>query len=81
MTNPIEIYQSATGETQVEVRFDDDTVWLSLQQMADIFRRDKSVISRHIKKILMMVSLIKIQLLQKMQQFKKKALDRVTMIC
>lgn len=36
MTNPIEIYQSATGETQVEVRFDDDTVWLSLQQMADI---------------------------------------------
>ena len=81
MTNPIEIYQSATGETQVEVRFDDDTVWLSLQQMADIFGRDKSVISRHIKKILMMVSLIKIQLLQKMQQFKKKALDRVTMIC
>lgn len=51
MTNPIEIYQSATGETQVEVRFDDDTVWLSLQQMADIFGRDKSVISRHIKKI------------------------------
>lgn len=51
MTNPIEIYQSPTGETEVEVRFDNETVWLSLQQMADIFGRDKSVISRHIKKV------------------------------
>lgn len=51
MTNPIEIYQSPTGETEVEVSFDNETVWLSLQQMADIFGRDKSVISRHIKKV------------------------------
>ena len=32
--NPIEIYQSADGQTQVEVRFDTDTVWLSQAQMA-----------------------------------------------
>ena len=51
MNNPIEIYQTATGDAKVEVRFDNDTVWLSLQQMADIFGRDKSVISRHLKKI------------------------------
>nr|WP_245872560.1 hypothetical protein [Avibacterium endocarditidis] len=48
MQNQIEIYQSQDGSTQVEVQFNQDTVWLSLQQMADIFGRDKSVISRHI---------------------------------
>ncbi|WP_409500459.1 RhuM family protein [Mannheimia glucosida] len=51
MTNPIEIYQSQDGKTQVSVQFDKETVWLSLQQMADIFGRDKSVISRHLRNI------------------------------
>lgn len=51
MQNPVEIYQTVDGDPQVEVRFEQDTVWLSLQQMADIFRRDKSVISRHLKNI------------------------------
>ncbi len=49
--NPIEIYQAQDGTTQVEVRFENDTVWLSLQQMADLFGRDKSVISRHLRNI------------------------------
>lgn len=35
----------------VEVRLEGDTVWLSLQQLADLFERDKSVISRHLKNI------------------------------
>lgn len=51
MTNPIEIYQSQDGKTQVSVQFDKETVWLSLQQMADIFGRNKSVISRHLRNI------------------------------
>lgn len=51
MKNPIEIYQSQDGKTQVSVQFDKETVWLSLQQMADIFGRDKSVISRHLRNI------------------------------
>ncbi|CAM3830295.1 RhuM family protein [Avibacterium endocarditidis] len=51
MQNQIEIYQSQDGSTQVEVQFNQDTVWLSLQQMADIFGRDKSVISRHLRNI------------------------------
>ncbi len=42
--NPIEIYQAQDGTTQVEVRFENDTVWLSLQQMADLFGRDKSAL-------------------------------------
>ena len=49
--NPIKIYQAQDGTTQVEVRFENDTVWLSLQQMADLFGRDKSVISRHLRNI------------------------------
>lgn len=51
MNNPIEIYQSADGQAQVEVRFGEETVWLSLQQMAEVFARDKSVISRHLRNI------------------------------
>lgn len=34
---------------KIEVNMKDDTVWLSLEQMAKLFDRDKSVISRHIK--------------------------------
>lgn len=48
MTNPIEIYQAKDGTTQVEVRFENDTVWLSQGQMATLFGRNQSVISRHI---------------------------------
>lgn len=51
MKNPIEIYQSQDGTTNIEVQFNQDTVWLNLQQMADIFGRDKSVISRHLRNI------------------------------
>lgn len=45
------IYQNEAGQTAVEVRLEKDTLWLSLQQIADLFGRDKSVISRHLKKI------------------------------
>lgn len=44
----IEIYKAAEGP-QVQVKFDGNTAWLTLQQMADLFERDKSVVSRHIK--------------------------------
>ena len=40
-------YQGESG-AQIEVRLDDDSVWLSLNQMATLFDRDKSVISRHL---------------------------------
>lgn len=45
------MYQTEDGQTKVDVTFDNDTVWLSLQQMADLFQKDKSTISRHIKNI------------------------------
>lgn len=49
--NPIVIYE--TGDTTVEVRLDanQQTVWLSLQQLAELFDRDKSGISRHLNNI------------------------------
>ena len=47
------IYQTEDGLTKVTVTFEEDTVWLSLEQMAQLFQRDKSVISRHIKKYIL----------------------------
>ena len=45
------MYTTEDGLTKIEVTFDEDTVWLSLDQMADLFQRDKSTISRHTKNI------------------------------
>lgn len=50
MNSSLEIYQS-DGEIQIEVRFENETVWLSLNQISSMFGRDKSVISRHLKNI------------------------------
>lgn len=47
----IVIFQSADGKVSVDARFDAETAWLSLDQMAALFERDKSSISRHIKNI------------------------------
>ena len=45
------IYTTEDGLTKVDATFDNDTVWLSLDQMAALFQRDKSTISRHIKNV------------------------------
>ena len=45
------IYQTEDGKTKIQVRLQDETVWLSLNQLAELFQRDKSVISRHISNI------------------------------
>lgn len=45
------IYQTEDGQTKIDVRMEDETVWLSLDQMAELFQRDKSTISKHIKNI------------------------------
>ena len=45
------MYTTEDGVTKVEVTFDNDTVWLSLNQIADLFQRNKSTISRHIKNV------------------------------
>lgn len=50
-SSEILIYQTEDGQTKIDVRVENETVWLSLNQMADLFQRDKSVISRHIKNV------------------------------
>lgn len=45
------IYTTEDGLTKIETTFDGDTIWLSVDQMAELFQRDKSTISRHIKNI------------------------------
>jgi hypothetical protein len=45
------LYLTEDGRTRLQVRLEGETVWLSLNQMVDLFQRDKSVISRHIKNV------------------------------
>lgn len=47
----IEIYESPDGDIRLNVQLEDETVWLTLDQMAFLFGRDKSTVSRHLKNI------------------------------
>jgi len=51
MNSEIIMYQTDDGLTKIEVTFDGDTVWLSVDQMAELFQRDRSVIGKHIRNI------------------------------
>lgn len=50
-TDDFLLYQTEDGSTRIEARVQGETVWLSLSQMVDLFQRDKSVISKHIRNI------------------------------
>lgn len=45
------IYQTADGQTSIDVKLEQDTVWLSQAQMAELFQKDQSVIARHISNV------------------------------
>ncbi|WP_301619113.1 virulence protein RhuM/Fic/DOC family protein [Stutzerimonas stutzeri] len=51
MSQQIQLFTSADGQAQLQVALEHETVWLSLQQLTELFGRDKSVISRHLKNI------------------------------
>lgn len=51
MENQIEIYQSSDGQTQIEVAFEQDTVWLNRNQLAELFGRDVKTIGKHINNV------------------------------
>ena len=53
------MYTTEDGITKIEVTFDQDTVWLSIDQMAELFQRDKSVIGKHVRNIFKEGELIK----------------------
>ena len=64
--NSILIYTTEDGLTKIDTTFDGDTVWLSIDQMAELFQRDKFPVTS--KTFLQRVSLKEIQLLQNLQQ-------------
>lgn len=45
------LYTSADGTVRLDIQLEQETVWLSLNQLAELFGRDKSVISRHLRNI------------------------------
>ncbi|MEZ5003025.1 MAG: virulence protein RhuM/Fic/DOC family protein [Chitinophagales bacterium] len=47
----IEIFQSLDGKIEVEVTFDDETVWLTQEQLSQLFDRDRTVVGRHIRNL------------------------------
>lgn len=51
MQKQIEIYQSTDGQTQIDVKFGEETVWLSQRQMAELFDKDADTIGLHLKNI------------------------------
>ena len=59
MKNEIIVYQPNELTERIEVRVEDDTVWLSLNQIAQLFDRDKSVISRHLRNVYIEGELVK----------------------
>ncbi|MGC7560801.1 RhuM family protein [Pasteurella sp. PK-2025] len=59
MKNQIQLYTSEDGKIALQVSFEQETVWLSLDQMVTLFGRDKSVISRHIRNIFLEEELVR----------------------
>lgn len=53
------MYTTDDGTTKVEATFDNDTVWLSIDQMAELFQRDRSVIGKHVRNVFKEGELVK----------------------
>jgi hypothetical protein len=51
MTNEIIIYQTEDGQTQIDVRMENETVWLTQAQMAELFGTKRPAITKHLKNI------------------------------
>src|SRR5690625_2495196 len=51
MNNPIEIYRTEDGELELSVSLEQETVWLTQNQMCELFGRERSVITKHINNV------------------------------
>jgi len=45
------LYQTEDGQTKIDVRLEDETVWLSQAQMGELFQKERSVITKHINNV------------------------------
>jgi len=74
------LYQSEDGKAAVDVRLEDETVWLTLNQMAKLFDRDKSVISRHLRNIFQSGELVREATVAKNATVQKEGNREVTRV-
>src|SRR3970040_2636163 len=51
MSGEIVVYQTADGEVRVDVRLESETVWLTQNHMAELFGRERSVVSKHLRNV------------------------------
>ena len=51
-TSQIAIFTNEVGDISVDVRLDNDTVWLTQNQIAELFQKERSVITKHIRNVL-----------------------------
>lgn len=70
------IYQTEDGLTRVNVTFSDETVWLSQQQIAELFQKSRTTIVEHIHNILKKGSWKKPQLVGIIDRFKRRGAER-----
>lgn len=74
------LYQTEDGKSRIEVTLCNDTVWLTTDQMAELFQRNKSTISRHIKNVFEDGELNPDSVVAFLQQFKMKGIEQLNKI-
>ncbi len=77
-TGQIILFQTHGGNTKIEVRLANETVWLTADQMAELFQRNKSTISRHIKNIYESSELEQNRTVAFLQLFRMKGSERLS---
>ncbi|MDD5463849.1 MAG: RhuM family protein [Candidatus Moranbacteria bacterium] len=65
--NSILLYTTADGQTEIEVNLEDETVWLSQSQMAELFQKDRRTITEHIQNVFREGELVEISVCRKFQ--------------
>lgn len=76
--NNVAIYKTADNQTQVEVRFEQDTIWLTQKQIAEVFGTEVPAINKHVKNILKSRELSKNATVSKMEIVQKEGRRKVT---
>jgi len=80
MVNQIEIYQTSDNQTQIQVRFEEDTVWLNQAQIVALFKSSKANISEHIKSIFLTSELSKESTVRKFRTVREEGEREVSRI-
>ena len=73
----IVIYKSKDGRIELKINLSEETIWLSLNQISDLFGRDKSVISRHLSNIFKNKELCKDQTVANFATVQKEGMKEV----